>query len=789
MKKAVFVLGTLSRFAHRGDTISAEDFKVLANVADAADVDAEIVFAVTDMTCAGKPAKASMKLIRAERERLLGEINAHDPAVVMSFGPVAMKALFNKGNLALREHLREGYEIEGINARVFCTHSLDMVAAKPGVEKWLVLDTKAAVHGFTTTKWGDYVVLDPGDDSWAVCPDCFGPRRCANVVGFDLETYPGLDPWHPEARIRMAIISTDAHTAHVVQLGSDSQLPPWLREMVEDPNLVKAGSNIKFDYKWLRRFGVRMVNMHDTSTAEHLLDETNPFKGLKSLTFLYAPWLGDYSKEHRNLITERGGWEYVADDEQYQYAGGDGEASYCTARDQRTKLYRKGLDVPFRLSMDLYRVLAEVEHNCCYVDMSMNAHLDDRFQEHIYARRMKITEALGPINPGSPKQLADALKDVIPSIDLTKRELTRVFAPWRPPKSKEEEEISTNKATLEREAEKHPIIETILVWRRLTKLHGTYIKGVRDKYLIDRRGDPCLSTSFRTDVTETYRLSSQAPNLQNIPRKPSEDDKHPIPIELNVKQQYISRFDGGLFMEADLAQAELRVAAWLSQDPLMLAAIESGEDILKSMAAMLLHKDRAEITVDERQRCKKLTYLILFGGGANTLSKKLGVSKDFAKDLMKQYFATFKGLDFYINRIKMRVKRDLQVEAPFGYLRRFKKPGNWNSWDGWRIERQAWNFLVQNTAACIAFVAMIDLQDEMERRNLRSKIVLQVHDSIGIDCHPDEVDEVARLAKHCMENADTARYGVDVGVTMTADIEVGENWGTKEKYAFDGGSN
>jgi len=91
---------------------------------------------------------------------------------------------------------------------------------------------------------------------------------------------------------------------------------------------------------------------------------------------------------------------------------------------------------------------------------------------------------------------------------------------------------------------------------------------------------------------------------------------------------------------------------------------------------------------------------------------------------------------------------------------------------------------VQNTAACIAFVAMIDLQDEMERRNLRSKIVLQVHDSIGIDCHPDEVDEVARLARHCMENADTARYGVDIGVQMTADVEVGENWGTKDKYAF-----
>jgi len=784
MKKAVFVLGTLSRFAHRGDAVSAEDFKVLARVADAAEVDAELVFAVTDMACAGKPAKASMKLIRAERDRLLDEINSHDPDIVMSFGPVAMKALFDKGNLALREHLREGYDIEGINARVFCTHSLDQVAAKPGVEKWLVLDTKAAVHGFTTTEWGEYVVLDPSDPSWSVCPDCFRPRSRLDLVGFDLETYPGLDPWHQEARIRMAIISNAAHEGYVVQLGPDSQLPQWLQEIVEDDTITKAGSNIKFDYKWLRRFGVRMVNMHDTSTAEHILDETNPFKDLKSLTFLYAPWLGDYSKEHRNLVTQRGGWEFVEDDEQYDYAGGDGEASYCTAADQERTLARKGLARPFKLSMDLYRVLSEVEHNCCYVDMSMNARLDDMFQEHIHVLRTQITEALGPINPGSPKQLAGALKEAIPSIDLTKRELTRVFEPWRPAKSKDDEEISTNKATLEREAEKHPIIESILVWRRLDKLHGTYIKGVRDKHLIMRRGDTCLSTSFRTDVTETYRLSSQAPNLQNIPRKPSEKDDHAIPVELNIKKQYVSRFEGGMFMEADLSQAELRVAAWLSQDPLMLAAIESGEDIHTSMAAMLLDKDRDEITEDERQQCKELTFLILYGGGANTLSKKLGVTKDRAKELMKQYFATFKRLDFYINRIKMLVKRDLQVESSFGYLRRFKKPIKWDCWDGWRIERQAWNFLVQNTAACIAFVAMIDLQDEMERRNLRSKIVLQVHDSIGIDCHPDEVDEVARLARHCMENADTARYGVDIGVQMTADVEVGENWGTKDKYAF-----
>ena len=786
MKKAVFVLGTLSRFAHRGDAISAEDFKVLADVADKAEVDAEIVFAVTDLACAGKPAKATMKLIRSERDRMVEEINAHHPDLVMTFGPQALKAVFNKGNLSIKEHQREGYDVEDIDAKVFCTHSLAQVAAKPGVQKWLVLDTKAAVNGYTKTEWGAYAVLLPGTDSWDRTPDCFANMDPGAVVGFDLETYPGLDPWAKDSRIRMAIISNAAHESTIVQLGPDSRLPDWLNQIVTDPKIVKAGSNIKFDYKWLRRFGTRMVNMHDTSTAEHLLDETNPMKDLKSLTFLYAPWLGDYSRGHRNLVSERGGWEYVEDDEQYDYAGGDGEASYCAAINQRATLQRKELDRPFRLSMDLYKVLAEIEYHCCYVDMAVNADLDAKFQAHMTLLRGKITDTLGPINPGSPKQLAEALFNAVPNLDLTKRDLTKVFSDrWAP---QDEEEISTNKATLERESAKHPIIETVLVWRRLTKLHSTYVKGISDKYLVTRKGDACLSTSYRTDVTETYRLSSQAPNLQNIPRKPSEDDKHAIPVELNIKQQYISRFEGGKFLEADHSQAELRVAAQESGDPLLLAAINSGEDIHTSMAAMLLDKPRDEITKHERQRCKTLTFLILYGGGANTLSKQLGITKDQAKHLIAQYFSTFKGLDFYINRVKSQVKRDLYVESPFGYRRRFRKPGNWDCWDGWRIERQAWNFIVQNTAACITFVAMIDLQDAIEREGLRSKIVLQVHDSIGIDCHPDEVDTVANLVKHHMENPNTERYGVTLTVPMTADVEVGDSWGEKEPHNFDGGN-
>lgn len=780
MKKVVFLLGTLSRNARGKDAMSTDDYMLLNEVSEVVGVDAEVVYCCTD-TKAARTGKVTMKMLRDERDRVLQEIEAHQPDLVLCFGPVALKTVFNKGNVVLAEHLRQRFEVEDIDCPVYFTHSLDHVAARPGMKKWLILDLRAAVEGFADTEWGEYAVVYPDHSDWNSCPSDFANLGPGSVVGFDLETYPGLNPWDDNARIRMAIISNSASRATVVQLGPDSVLPGWLQDIVEDPTIIKAGSNIKFDYKWLRRFGVRMRNMHDTSVAEHILDETNPLKDLKSLTFIYAPWLGDYSKGHRKLVTERGGWEYVADDEQYYYAGADGEASYCAAVKQRRALKEKGLEGAFRLSMDLYDVLCEMEHNGCRIDMDINEDLDVRFRQEMSKLRQEIVQSLGPINPGSHVQLADALSKHVKGIDLSKQKMARLFQ--ERPGDEDDEDISTDRATLEREAHKHPIIETVLRWRRLSKLHGTYVKGPQEKYKVARPDGYYLSTTFRGDIVETYRLSSQGPNLQNQPSKPDPDDPHPIPLELNTKRQFISRFDGGVFMEADLSQAEIRVAAMLSGDEAMLAAIESGDDIHTAMAATLLNKELDEVTKLERHQCKRLTFLILYGGGANTLSKQLGIRKDQAKQLISDYFRAFKQLDFYINRQKMLVKRDLYLQSIFGYRRRFKKPLNWNSWDGWRVERQAWNFLVQNTASCVLFVALIDLHRSIERRKLRSKIVLTVHDSIGIDCHPDEVDEVAELVVQCMENPNTERYNVTLTVPMKADVEVGPTWGDKEPYA------
>lgn len=787
MNNIVFLVGTPYKDAARtGDALSIEDFNMLDSVAKRVGVHAQIVLAVPDEKYAGTKDKPPMSVIKSYRPAVIKEILEYEPTAVIACGPLALHCLLNKGNVPVSEHLRETLVVPDLpNITCVVTHSVEQISVKQGMVKWLVLDTLAALHGRTKTKWGKYTVLQPGTPAWAKRPATL-PKKLTHV-GFDLETYPGLDPWHPNARIRMAVISDKPGRAWVVQLRRNSLFPKWLKTIVEDPNIVKAGSNIKFDYRWCARFGYKLRNMHDTSTAEHILDCTNPLTDLKSLAFLYLDRLGDYSKGHRSLVKERGDdWALVDDDEQYDYCGADGEASIAAALAQIRALVAEKLDRPFRLSMDLYEVLAEMETRGACVDLRTNEALDKKFEVGLNDLRDQITAVLGPINPNSPDQLAEALIRVVPTINLRKAQIQRQFSNgyYALKKNEDPEDFTTEREVLEREAHRHPIIETILVYRRYQKLHSTYVVGLRNKYAVQHPdGGHYVHTSYRTDVVETYRLSSQGPNLQNIPRKPEPDDDHPIPLELNIKRQYISRWAsiGGKLLEADLSQAEVRWAAHLSQDQAMIDALLSGEDTHRELTARYLGKRPEDVTSLERTHGKRQTFLTLYGGGARTLAAQIGVSKARAKVMLDQYFATFSGLKAYIENTKLQVKRTLCSESLFGYRRKFTKPHNWMTYDGFRVERQAWNHQVQSGAAAYTFVAMIDLERAMRANGLKSIIVMQVHDSIVIDLYPGELDKVKSLVVRCLENADIERYGVDsLTVPMVADLAVGDNWGETE---------
>lgn len=795
-KKAVFVLGSMEyRAVRRGDSITNETMDMLNRVAG--EVGATIVFATQDPLHAGKnKAKIKMANLNKERPRVLTEIGDAHPDFVMCFGPVASACVFGKGNLVEGELLRQAhYPLGEDQAPVFVTFGMENVRYKAGLEKWLALDIQSAANGWKETEWGDYTILLPGTPEWDEMPEelwqKFSPQSSimnaigGGQIGFDTETFPGLNPWHPDARIRMAVISDRVGRAWVIQATPDSRLPAWVYDLVQDSNVVKAGSNIKFDYKWMRRFGHRIVNMWDTSTAEHIIDESNPKKDLKSLTFRYVEKLGDYSKAQRDLVRTKGGWEYLTDEEQYQYAGGDGEASIGTLLGQKILLENLGLLRPHSLYLDLYPVLCEMEHHGAVYDLEENARLDGLYSEKLTVLRKEIVAILGPINPDSHVKLAEALQKEVPGINLRKREWKDLLS------DNEDDDITTKREVLERESHRHPIIAKVLEYRKYRVRRSTFIVGAREKHATAHNGATYLHTNFNTARVETYRLSSSSPGLHNSPRKEScsvcKDDDKPCAscVAMTIKRQFVSRFKGGQIADADQTQVEIRYAAWLSQDKNMLRAIESGEDIHTAMAAIILDKLAAEITAHERHECKKRTFLILYGGGAARLARQLHISRRKAQRMIDEYFATFSGLKTFIDRTHREVRNTLSVETAFGFRRNFVQPEYWDSPEGWSIQRQAFNTLVQNGAACLTYCAMIWLHGQLEARHLHSKLFLQVHDSIVVDVHPDEGVEVTALMKYAMEHAaDVAiHYGVDFTVPLACDVAIGPSWGETKKLA------
>lgn len=770
-KTAVLVVGTMEYEAVRkGDALTASTIEILDHASTEAGLDVDLVIVSPDPMDAGKnKSKLKMKRIKEERGRVLSEIGEARADLVICLGPVATACVFGKGNLVEAELLRQEHHIEGLPP-VYVTFGLEQLRWKAGVARWLEMDFMAAARGQTDTSWGDYNVIRPEHEKWHYMPDEFASviLSPASAIGFDLETYPGLDPWEPGARIRMAILSTHVGRSTVVLTDDQGRLPAWVLTLAESYSILKVGSNPKFDYRWMRRFGYELNNIEDTSTLEHILDGENPKKDLKSLTFKYVPKLGDYSKGQRDLVRERGGWENVKDEEMLYYAGADGEASIgCWLAQDKQFARRLGLERPRALFHKLYNVLARIEHRGMRVNRDVLIWLDAKYQKKLEALRQEIVEELGPINLNSPTQLAKALKKAVPGIKLTKREWTRAVG------NDEDEESVTKREVLEREAHRHPVIAKVLEFRRYRTRHSTFITGVQDRHGVNHGGMFFIHPRYRTDVVETYRLSSQAPNGQNLPR-PDNDD-----AELSIKRMIVSRFLDGLFLEGDQAQIEIRTAAWLSQDEKMLEAIASGEDIHIAMAAIMLSKPAEEVTDEERQLCKARTFLILYGGGAAKLARDLKISRRAAQRLIDDYFSTFTGLRDYIEKVKARVKIDLAVETPFGFRRSFIRPERWDSPDGFRIERQAFNTIVQSTAACITYIAMIEVEHVMRLGGLKSIMVGQVHDSVLVDVFPGEEEDVQRIVQSAMESAGAvagSKYGVRFSVPLKCDVKIGPSW-------------
>ena len=376
------------------------------------------------------------------------------------------------------------------------------------------------------------------------------------------------------------------------------------------------------------------------------------------------------------------------------------------------------------------------------VDKNGIAEYGVKLQKEIDELQAKIYEqANTEFNINSPKQLASILFETL----------------GLPAKKKTKSGYSTNAEVLEELKRYHPIIEDILNYRALAKLRSTYCDGLVKVIGADGR----IHSSFNQTETRTGRISSTEPNLQNIPVRTDRGKE---------LRRFFTAEDGCLLVDADYSQIELRVLAHIANDSNMLEAFRSGQDIHTSTAAKVFGLPESMVTPMLRSRAKAVNFGIVYGIGAFSLSKDIGVSVKEADSYIKSYLALYSGIDRYMKDVVENAKRDGYVTTMFG--RRRYLPELTSSNHNMRSfgERVARNMPIQGTAADIIKIAMIRVYDRLKKENMRSRLILQVHDELIVEAPEDEAEKAASLLSEEMENA------VELSLTLTADAGIGKTW-------------
>ena len=348
-------------------------------------------------------------------------------------------------------------------------------------------------------------------------------------------------------------------------------------------------------------------------------------------------------------------------------------------------------------------------------------------------------------NIASPKQLGEVLFERMQLDPKAKKTRTGQYA--------------TGEEVLQKLAGKHPIINAILEYRSYTKLKSTYLDAL--PALINPR-DGLIHTSFNQAVTATGRLSSNNPNLQNIPVRTANGRE--------IRRAFVPRSPEYTLMAADYSQIELRIIAHLSQDPAMIADFQLGHDIHAATAAKVFHVPLDQVTKEQRSRAKAVNFGIIYGMSAFGLAERMEISRGEASDIIKKYFEEYAGIKEYMNRSIALAKERGYAETILGRRRYLRDINAANATVRNFAERNAINAPIQGSSADMIKIAMIGIQSEIERLHLQSKMILQVHDELVFDAHLDELDVLKSLVNDKMVNA------LPLSVPVIVEINTGDNW-------------
>ena len=523
-----------------------------------------------------------------------------------------------------------------------------------------------------------------------------------------------------------------------------------IKEILEDKEIKKIGIDLGREYILLKQENINLEGIYyDIAIASYILNPTNNKLKIKDLIERYLEIdLSEYENEENkqeqiNLFEENSNQDNVDENlikEVSLYAYVIGKIKEIT--EQKLKEI-DCLDLFYEIDMPTVEVLSNMQWNGMYVDKEELEDFGKELTDKLETITKIIYEMAGEeFNINSTKQLGEILfeKMQLPVIKKTKNG------------------YSTDVDVLEKLKKKHPIIEQILEYRQLMKLNSTYVEGLKP-YINPKTKR--IHSFFHQTITATGRISSTEPNLQNIPTR----------FELGKRVRKVFKPENGyVYVDADYSQIELRVLASISGDKHMIEAFKEGQDIHKQAASKVFKTPIDEVTKEQRSNAKAVNFGIVYGISDFGLAEQLGIGRKQAKAYIDEYLTQYSGIKKFMDNIKEEAKENGYVETIF-HRRRYIPELKSNNYMVRQFgARAAMNTPIQGTAADIMKIAMIKVFNEIKKRKLKSKIVLQVHDEMMIEAPIEEKEEIKTIIKNCMQTA------TELKVPLIAEISEANNW-------------
>ncbi|WP_136481508.1 DNA polymerase I [Cognatitamlana onchidii] len=526
------------------------------------------------------------------------------------------------------------------------------------------------------------------------------------------------------------------------------ELIEQLRPFFESETIEKIGQNLKYDIKVLAKYNVEVKGkLFDTMLAHYLInpDMRHNMDVLAETYLNYTPISIEtlIGKKGKNQLSMRD----VPLDKQTEYAVEDADITLQLKEHFQNELGEANTQKLFDdIEIPLLRVLANMELEGINLDKNFLNGLSEQLNKDIEALERKIyAEAGEEFNIASPKQLGIILFEKMKLVDK--------------PKKTKSGQYSTAEDVLSYLAKDHEIIQNILDFRGLSKLKSTYVDALPTQ--VDETTNH-VHTDYMQTVAATGRLSSNNPNLQNIPIRTERGRQ--------VRKAFIPRNENYILLAADYSQIELRIIAALSKEETMISAFQNGEDIHASTASKVFNVPIEAVTREQRSNAKTVNFGIIYGVSAFGLSNQTNLSRAESKELIDTYYATYPKLRSYMSEQVDFARDHGYVQTVLGRRRYLKDINSRNAVVRGAAERNAVNAPIQGSAADIIKIAMINIFNKLQEGNYKTKMLLQVHDELVFDVYKPELDTIKTLVKTQMENA----YILDV--PLDVELGIGNNW-------------